>query len=80
MDRERRPPWLMLVDGHEAQSEPIHTCIEPHRVEVTLILLFIYVLDISRRRSGVSMPQAVKKPSGASGSAPCRSSIASRAM
>ncbi|MGH8488845.1 MAG: hypothetical protein ACREXS_08295 [Gammaproteobacteria bacterium] len=43
MDLERRP-WLTLVDGHEAQLERIHACIEPHRVVVTLILLFIHVI------------------------------------
>ena len=37
----------MLVDGHEAQLEHIHTCIGPHRVEVTLMLLFIHVIAYS---------------------------------
>lgn len=44
-DPERQRSWVMLVDGHEGQLEHIHTCIERHRVEVTLILDFIHVLE-----------------------------------
>jgi hypothetical protein len=44
-DPERRRPWVMLVDGHEGQLEHIHAGIEHHRVEVTLILDFIHVLE-----------------------------------
>jgi hypothetical protein len=44
-DPERRRPWVMLVDGHEGQLEHIHACIERYRVEVTLILDFIHVLE-----------------------------------
>ena len=42
---ERRRPWVMLVDGHEGQLEHIHACIERYRVDVTLILDFIHVLE-----------------------------------
>jgi hypothetical protein len=42
---ERRRSWVMLVDGHEGQLEPIHASIKYHRVEVTLILDFIHVLE-----------------------------------
>jgi hypothetical protein len=44
-DPERRRPWVMLVDGHEGQLEYIHACIERYRVDVTLILDFIHVLE-----------------------------------
>jgi hypothetical protein len=44
-DPERRRPWVMLVDGHEGQLEHIHAGIGHHRVEVTLILDFIHVLE-----------------------------------
>jgi hypothetical protein len=44
-DPERRRPWVMVVDGHEGQLEPIQASIEHHRVEVTLILDFIHVLE-----------------------------------
>jgi hypothetical protein len=35
----------MLVDGHEGQLEHIHACIERYRVDVTLILDFIHLLE-----------------------------------
>jgi hypothetical protein len=35
----------MVVDGHEGQLEPIQASIEHHRVDVTLILDFIHVLE-----------------------------------
>jgi hypothetical protein len=44
-DPERRRPWVMLVDGHEGQLEHIHACIERYRVDVTLILDFIHLLE-----------------------------------
>ena len=44
-DPERQRPWVMSVDGHEGQRGHIHTGIERHGVEVTLILGFIHVLE-----------------------------------
>ncbi len=68
----------MLVDGHEAQLEHIHTCIGPHRVEVTLMLLFIHVIAYSLE-GGLVCFHAPGSEDGASGSVRCRSSMARRA-
>jgi len=55
-----------------ASQEHIHTCIEPHRVEVTLILLVIPRDRISLEGDLVfPCPQAVKKASGASEGVRC---------
>ena len=79
-DPERRRPWVMLVDGHEGQLEHIHASIEYHRVEVTLILDFIHVLEYLWKAAWCFHPPAAKRPSSGLEIVHGRSSKVRRAM
>ncbi len=44
-DPEHRRQWVVLVDGHQDQLDRIRACIRRYKVDVTLVIDFIHVLE-----------------------------------